>query len=218
MENTALLIIDVQVAMFSYENASLYNGDKVLTNIKRILETARKVNMPVVFIQHTEDEEYTKGLPTWEICQEVSPLATEKVVEKSSCDSFYQTNLQNVLQDLGVKNLIIMGMQSEFCVDTTCRRAFSMGYNSILTKDAHSTFDSESLTGEQIVHHENRGYSLKKWCKFQAVKSWVKMGKLHSDQTMEGVTKQCPAKILCPISRSFKICYRTGTKIFYAKP
>ncbi|MDF2536882.1 MAG: amidase, partial [Bacillales bacterium] len=74
MENTALLIIDVQVAMFSYENTELYNGDKVLANIKSILEAARKLNMPIVFIQHTEDGEYTKGLPTWEICQEISPL------------------------------------------------------------------------------------------------------------------------------------------------
>ncbi|MDF2557636.1 MAG: amidase [Bacillales bacterium] len=156
MQNTALLIIDVQVAMFSYENTKLYKGNEVLANIKKVLEAARKTNIPAVFIQHTEDEEYTKGLPTWEICKEVAPLNNEKVVEKSSCDSFHQTELQIVLQDLGIKNLIIMGMQSEFCIDTTCRRAFSRGYNCILIKDAHSTFDSEMLTAEQIISFENR--------------------------------------------------------------
>ena len=156
MENTALLIIDVQVAMFSSKNAKLYNGDMVLANIKSILEAARKTNMPVVFIQHTDDEEFTKGLSTWEICQEISPLSSEIIVEKSNCDSFYQTKLQNALQEMGIENLIIMGMQSEFCVDTTCRRAFSMGYGGILVEDAHSTFDSECLTAKQIVHFENR--------------------------------------------------------------
>jgi len=156
MENTALLIIDVQVAMFSYENVSLHNEDKVLTNIKQILETARKVNMPVIFIQHTADEEYTKGSPTWEIYSKIEPTNNEIVIEKSTRDSFHQTNLQTVLQELGVENLIIVGMQTEFCVDTTCRSASSKGFNSILVKDAHSTFDCEFLTGEQIINHHNR--------------------------------------------------------------
>lgn len=155
MNKTALLIIDVQVAMFSYENATLFKGKEVLTNIKRIVDSARKVQMPVIFIQHTEDEEYTKGLPTWEICEEISPTSNEIVIEKSSCDSFHKTNLQKVLQEFEVKNLIIMGMQSEFCVDTTCRRAFSMGYSGILVQDAHSTFDNPFLTAEQIVKFEN---------------------------------------------------------------
>jgi len=155
MKNTALLIIDVQIAMFSAEDP-LYNGGQVLANIQRVLETARNIYMPVVFIQHTEDEEYTKGAPTWEICREIYPLRHEKVVEKSSWDAFHQTNLQSVLQEMHIQNLIIAGMQSEFCVDTTCRRAFSMGYGSILVEDAHTTFDCDFMTGEQIVKHENR--------------------------------------------------------------
>lgn len=155
MQNKALLIIDVQMAMFSYD-FPLYKGKEVLSNIKNILETARKIEMPVVFIQHTENEEYTKGTPTWDICREVSPLPNEHIVEKSFCDSFQETKLQEVLQSLDIKNLIIMGMQSEFCIDTSCRRAFSLGYNNFLVSDAHSTFDSDTLSAEQIVNHENR--------------------------------------------------------------
>lgn len=171
MINTALLIIDVQVAMFSYENAKLYKGIEVLDNIKKVLEAARKIQMPVIFIQHTENEEYTKGLPTWEICYEVAPLTNEIVVEKSSCDSFHQTELQDILQKLEIKNLIIMGMQSEFCIDTSCRRAFSLGYKNILIEDAHSTFDSELLTAEQIVNFENRVLGNKPDGRFVILKS-----------------------------------------------
>lgn len=154
MKKTALLIIDVQAAMFSYED-SLYRGDEVMENIQKLLETARKENLPIVFVQHTADEEYRKGTPTWEICSQIIPLNTEFIVEKIKWDAFYKTDLYEVLQTQGIENLIIMGMQTEFCLDTTCRRAFSMGYKNILVEDAHTTFDSEHLSGKQIVQHHN---------------------------------------------------------------
>ncbi|MNF08264.1 hypothetical protein D3C80_2086410 [compost metagenome] len=46
-------------------------------------------------------------------------------------------------------------MQTEFCLDTTCRRAYSMGYSNILVQDAHSTFDNANFSGEEIVRHHN---------------------------------------------------------------
>jgi len=158
MDNkTALLIIDVQVAMFSYENLELYNGEEVLNNIAALLKGAREAGVPVVFVQHTEgeDSEYGKGKPTWEIHPKVKPLENEAVVEKTTWDSFYKTNLNDVLQSLGVNKLIIAGMQTEFCLDTTCRRAFSMGYENTLAEDAHSTFDSKVLKAKQIIDHHN---------------------------------------------------------------
>ena len=156
MENTALLIVDVQKVMFSYKNSSVHNADTVLANIKQMLETARKVNIPVIFMQHTEDEELMKGSPAWEIHPAIAPVNDEKVFEKFTRDSFYETALQAELQKLDINTLIIVGMQSEFCVDTTCRSASSKGYNTILVKDAHSTFDCEFLTGAQIIQHHNR--------------------------------------------------------------
>ncbi len=68
----------------------------------------------------------------------------------------FQNHKTMVLQGMSIENLIIMGMQSEFCVDTTCRRAFSLGYNSILVSDAHSTFDNDVLPAEKIIQNENR--------------------------------------------------------------
>ena len=158
MDNkTALLIIDVQVAMFSYENEKLYNEEEVLNNIVTLLNNARNAGVPVVFIQHTEgdDSEYGRGKATWEIHPRIKPLADEAVVEKTTWDGFYKTNLNDVLQEFGVNKLIIAGMQTEFCLDTTCRRAFSMGYESILVEDAHSTFDSDVLKAKQIIEHHN---------------------------------------------------------------
>lgn len=155
MEKTALLIIDVQVSMFSYEDMYPFNGDLVLQNIRKLLSKAREINMPVVFVQHTDLEEYQKGTDTWQICPEIAPYPNEDIVEKPTWDSFHRTKLHEVLQRLKVENLIIMGMQTEFCVDTTCRRAYSMGYSGVVIKDAHTTFSSKILPAEKIIDHHN---------------------------------------------------------------
>jgi nicotinamidase-related amidase len=156
-KKAALLIIDVQVIMFEGEEGAVYNADKVLNNICTLLENARLSKMPVIFIQHTDKEgELQKGKTTWKLHPSLKPQENEKVIEKTSWDSFYNTGLQEELKRQGIEKLIIAGMQTEFCLDTTCRRAFSMGYyNNILVKDAHSTFDGEILKAEQIIKHHN---------------------------------------------------------------
>ncbi|WP_054940790.1 cysteine hydrolase family protein [Paenibacillus ihuae] len=152
---TALLIIDVQEAMFSYPDMKLYDVDNVMKRIVSLLDKARSADIPVVYIQHTEDEEYTRGLPTWEISCLVKPKEGETIVEKPTWDAFHRTRLHEELQRQGITDLVICGMQTEFCLDTTCRRAYSMGYNNILVQDAHSTFDNGNLSGEEIVRHHN---------------------------------------------------------------
>jgi nicotinamidase-related amidase len=155
MGKTAFVIIDVQEAMFSYNNQFPYRGRLVLDNILSLLEKARACGIPVVYIQHTTKDEFAKGTPTWQICSEIAPKDGEPVIEKPTWDAFYRTNLHEVLQSLGVTKLVIAGMQTEFCVDTTCRRAFSMGYQSVLVQDAHTTFDSRTLTAGEIIEHHN---------------------------------------------------------------
>lgn len=154
-DSTALVIIDVQEAMYSYPDMKLHEEEEVTGRIVSLLHKARAAGVPVVYIQHTEDQEYTKGTPTWQISHHVTPLEGELIVEKPTWDAFHRTNLHEKLQELGITNLVICGMQSEFCLDTTIRRAFSMGYSSVLVEDAHTTFDNESLSGGEIVKHHN---------------------------------------------------------------
>lgn len=154
-KHTALLLIDVQEAMFSYPGIRLYNEAGVMERIIALLGKARRNGVPVVYIQHTGDQEYTKGTPTWQISARIAPQMGDLIVEKPTWDAFHQTVLHEELQRRGIKRLVIAGMQSEFCLDTTCRRAYSLGYESILVEDAHSTFDNAYLSGEDIVLHHN---------------------------------------------------------------
>ena len=155
----ALLLVDVQNIMFSYQVGSLWNEQQVLKNIISLRENAHKSNIPIIYIQHTDSSSnsmLSEGKVIWEIHQDVRPLPTDTVIQKSSWDAFYQTTLHKKLQELEIGKLVIAGMQTEFCLDTTCRRAYSLGYKeNILVKDAHSTFDTAVLPASKIVEHHN---------------------------------------------------------------
>jgi nicotinamidase-related amidase len=155
---TALLIIDVQNAMFTYEDAKLYNEKQVLDHLVQLVVKARLSKMPIFFIQHTSldpaDEFYERS-STWGIHPALAPQADESIIQKTTWDAFQLTSLHVELQNLDIHNLIIAGMQTEFCLDTTCRRAFSLGYQNVLVEDAHSTFDGRILNASQIIQHHN---------------------------------------------------------------
>jgi nicotinamidase-related amidase len=77
------------------------------------------------------------------------------IIQKNSPDSFHNTNLQDVLDVRNITTLVIGGLQTEYSVDTTCRRAYSLGYRIILVQDGHSTWNSANLSAQEIISHHN---------------------------------------------------------------
>lgn len=155
--NTALLIVDVQLGMFDASDP-VYNGDVLLTTIGKLITQARKVGIPVIYVQHNGGENHLlrPDRPGWPLHPAVAPTTSEVVIHKHHPDSFQGTNLQHQLTVQGVRRLIVAGIQTEYCVDTTCRRAYSLGYDVILVQDAHSTWDTEQLQASQIIAHHNQ--------------------------------------------------------------
>ena len=95
------------------------------------------------------------GRPGNKIHSAVAPLDGDIVVQKEDSDAFLRSDLQATLDRLDARTLIICGIQSEFCVDATCRSAYGLGYEVVLVADAHATSDSSSLRAKQIVDHHN---------------------------------------------------------------
>ena len=158
MENdVALLIIDVQMGMFA-DNDPVYRGDQLLATIGDLIASARAAGTPVVYVQHSGGENHplNPDAPGWPIHPAIAPAEDELVVHKCHPDSFQETNLQHELEARGIKRLIVAGIQTEYCVDTTCRRAFSLGYDVTLVQDAHSTWNTEYLHASQIAAHHNQ--------------------------------------------------------------
>jgi nicotinamidase-related amidase len=154
--DTALLVIDLQVGNFE-DAAPVYGGSDLLAKISRLIARARAAGVPVVYVQHCGPENAIdqSGTPGWEIHPAIAPEESDVVVQKSRPDAFQGTNLQRELESRGIERLIITGIQTEYCVDTTCRRAYSLGYDVTLVEDAHSTWDTDLLTAPQIIAHHN---------------------------------------------------------------
>ncbi len=152
---TAMLVIDVQRALCTGEFAA-FEVDRVIDRINLVCRKARAAGVPVVFIQHeTQGGEFDFGTDGWRLASSLDAQADDLYIRKKATDSFHQTELQSVLEAHGVTNLVICGLQSEFCVDTTTRRALALGYPVVLVADGHSTIDNAVLSAAQISAHHN---------------------------------------------------------------
>lgn len=156
MSDTALLIIDIQVGNFS-EPDPVYNGNKLLAKVKNLIAKARSAQTPIIYIQNNggKDDPDEYGTSGWEIHPMIQPAEGDVVIQKQTPDAFHETRLHHELKSRKIKSLIIAGLQIEYCIDTTCRRAFTLGYDVTLVKDAHSTWDSSLLKAQQIITHHN---------------------------------------------------------------
>lgn len=152
----ALLVIDVQSGMFAPDDP-VHDGPRLLVNIQRLLQRARSAGAPVIFVQHDgpAGNGLEPGAPGWSIHPGVAPQSGEPVVRKTTPDAFFNTTLLRELDKFGVSRLVIAGIQSEVCIDTTCRRASSLSYEVVLVADAHSTWNRGGLSAQQIINHEN---------------------------------------------------------------
>ncbi|MCM3636160.1 cysteine hydrolase [Sporosarcina luteola] len=157
MKKKALVVIDVQNAMFMEEDP-VYQGGVLIQNIKDLIAKARSNETPIFFIQHNEGmgQPLENGTFGWEIHPELAPGEQDTIIQKTTPDSFHKTDFEEHLQHRKVENLVLAGIQTDICVDTTCRRAFSMGYHVTLVADAHSTWNSGSLSARQVIDHHNR--------------------------------------------------------------
>lgn len=151
------MIVDVQVGVFTL-TPPVFRGTELLGNIRSLLDRARAAGVHVIFIQHDGQEAEhplrTSG-PGWPIHPDIAPRSGEPVIRKRFSDSFQETRLSDELRTRGIKRLVLAGIQTDYCVDTTCRRAFSLGYEVTLAGDAHSTWDNVALTAAQIIAHHN---------------------------------------------------------------
>lgn len=153
--NTALLIIDVQQALCAGEYRA-FDVDRVISRINLVAAKARRAGALVVLIQHESDGgPFQYGTPGWQLSPDLEVQATDLRLRKRATDSFHETELQAILDRHHIEELIICGLQSEFCVDTTTRRALALGYPVTLVSDGHSTIDNGVLRAAQISAHHN---------------------------------------------------------------
>jgi nicotinamidase-related amidase len=155
--NTALLVIDVQNGVV----AGAHARDEVVANIRGLVERARQEQVPVVWVQHSDDG-LEHGSDDWRIVPELARDDAEPLVEKSYGDSFEDTDLEEQLAKLQVGRLIVTGAQTDACIRSTLHGALARGYDAILVKDAHTTEDLTPWGApppDQVIAHTNLYWS-----------------------------------------------------------
>jgi nicotinamidase-related amidase len=152
----AVLVIDVQQVFRSGEHKA-FEVERVISNINRVTGQARDLRHPVVFIQHESPSgPFRPGTAGWQLAAGLSIEPHDHVVRKTATDSFHESGLGDLLRSLGATELVVCGIQSDFCVDSTARRALALGFDVRLVEDAHTTLDNGVLTAAQIAAHHGR--------------------------------------------------------------
>jgi nicotinamidase-related amidase len=152
---SALLIIDVQRGLFDDEPRP-FEADTVVQRINALSSRARLQGVPVFIIQHERASgKLAYYSESWHLQRSLLTGPGDQLIRKTTPDSFLRTPLQEQLDALAVKHVVICGYACEFCVDTTTRRAAALGYAVTLAADAHTTHDKDHATAAAIRAHEN---------------------------------------------------------------
>lgn len=157
----ALLVIDMQEGLFNGPKTP-FDGLRVLANIAELIARARKARAPVFAARHVgpPGSPIEPGSP---LTQLLPALAIDPdidcVFEKRRPSCFAGTDFAQQLAYANVGELVIAGMQTEYCVDSTCRAAGDLGFQALLVADAHTTMDTPVLSAASIIEHHNRTLS-----------------------------------------------------------
>ncbi len=140
---SALIIIDIQNFYWKDET-----HDELIANMKKLLENSRSKGMHIIYVKHVWGEDPDNLI--FDIREEIKPLENETIVIKRTAGSFYHTNLEDILKSKDIENVIITGMKTNHCCDTTTRESSARGYKTFVIKECVRTFDLEGIDGNMI--------------------------------------------------------------------
>ncbi|RBJ86081.1 cysteine hydrolase [Pseudomonas sp. MWU12-2534b] len=153
----ALLVIDMQVGLFNGPDKP-YKREQTLENINQLIRRARQAGAPIFAVRHTgpADSPIAAGSPLWQLLPTLEvDEELDCVLDKTRPSCFAGTGLAERLQEAQVKELVIVGMKTQYCVDATCRAAGDLGFAALLVEDAHTCMDTPVLGAKKIIAHHN---------------------------------------------------------------
>ena len=149
-----LLVVDMQKGLVDEE---LYDYDAFVEKTVKLIDTARKSKVEVIYVQHDAGpgSGLSAGDDDFEIADQVSPAKGEKVFVKTINSCFGNREFKEYMEQQDDKRLMIIGLQTNYCIDATVKSAFERGYEVIIPEGTNSTFDNDYMTGETTVRYYN---------------------------------------------------------------
>lgn len=151
---SAIIVIDVQQGLCSGPQAA-HDCEGVISRINTVTSKAREARQMVVFVQHEAADELVYASADWQLAKGLETDSTDIFIRKKTPDSFLGTQLLAEIKSGDIDCLLICGMHTEFCVDTTARRALALGYPVALVSDAHTSAGNNAIKAADVIAHHN---------------------------------------------------------------
>lgn len=149
-DKSVLLVVDAQRGVLG----SVWESKRVISNLETLVRAARLAGVPVIWVQHADDDELKFGSEAWKLAPAFVPTAAELVIHKRYNSSFANTDLDQRLSALGASRIVLAGALTNWCLRSTAYAAVDRGYNLALVSDAHST-ESIKLPGGATIPAES---------------------------------------------------------------
>lgn len=176
-----LLVVDTQKGCF---DERLYAFEKVRKNIKQLITVARENMVEVVYVQHDDGPgtDLDKSADNYEIYDDFAPTDDEKRFEKNVNSSFHpMTGLTEYLRSKGEKDIITIGVSTDYCMDATIKSGFEKGFNILVPAYTNSTYDNPYFDKETAYKYFNEFMWGKRYAKIITVEQAIQL--LRSELT-----------------------------------
>ena len=149
-----ILVVDIQKGI---TDSRLYAFDTFIDRTVRLINAARKNHVEVIYVQHDDGPEtgFSVGDRDFEIADQVKPEAGERVFIKTINSCFGNKAFTEYMETQEDKRLMVIGLQTNYCIDATVKSAFERGFDVIVPEGTNSTFDNNYMTGETTVAYYN---------------------------------------------------------------
>jgi len=140
---TALLVIDVQRALFTRPNP-IYRAKQLIETINILVDRSHLFGVKVIYVQHANQSFLKEGTEGWQFHPGLSRGEVDSLIQKTQGNAFLDTPLQSELEVRGIQNLLITGLVTQGCIRATCLGGLELGYQVSLVEDGHSNYNQEA--------------------------------------------------------------------------
>ncbi len=148
----ALLVVDTQEMLVTEK---MYRCKTFLERVKKLISTAREQGTEVIYVRHDDGIELPRGVPGFEISKEAAPMQGEKIFDKRVNSAFKGSGLLEYLREKQENSVMIVGLQTDYCIDATVKCGFEHGFEMIVPAGCNTTEDNAFLTAEKTYRYYN---------------------------------------------------------------
>ncbi|MEG0438731.1 MAG: cysteine hydrolase family protein [Solibacillus sp.] len=145
-----LIVIDLQNGVCNSGGEYIFDLTNLLTKVNNRIALYRALHKPIIFVQHC-DEELVPEEDLWAIHSDLDVQAHDFFVRKTHANSFYKTNLKDILDELAIQRIEFCGAQTEYCMDATIKFAHGLGYENSMVQKATSTLNNPFMSAKETI-------------------------------------------------------------------